>query len=141
MLVYVLLKTRNQAFSRRSCAKTGKKCIKKHDARAKLFYLSNVLCLMTFSLPSSNLDLKVPINHDDDNSDNAEAKQQLCTCIRLFLVIQFFDVYCTTTATSCSYFIYSLYIPGAKLFIFLDSIIFCYLKRTVWITGNFTLLE
>ena len=29
---------------------------------------------MTFSLPSSCLDLKVPINHDDDNSDNAEEK-------------------------------------------------------------------
>ena len=27
---------------------------------------------MTFSLPSSYLDLKVPINHDDDNSNNAK---------------------------------------------------------------------
>ena len=27
---------------------------------------------MTFSLPSSYLDLKVPINHNDDNNDNAK---------------------------------------------------------------------
>ena len=59
------------------------------------------LVFLTFSLPSASLDLKVPINHNDDNNDNAKkktigfmsrAKQQLCTCITLFLVIHFFDV-------------------------------------------------
>ena len=38
LLVYVLHKTRNQAFSRRSRAKTGKKCTKKCDARAELWF-------------------------------------------------------------------------------------------------------
>ena len=44
MLVYIPHKTRNQAFSRRSRAKTGKKCTKKRDARANLlFCLLNLL--------------------------------------------------------------------------------------------------
>ena len=44
MLVHVLHKTQNYAFSRRSRAKTGKKCTKKCDARAKLlFCLFNLL--------------------------------------------------------------------------------------------------
>ena len=44
LLVYVLHKTRNKTFSRRSRAKTGKKCTKKCDARAKLlFCLLNLL--------------------------------------------------------------------------------------------------
>ena len=38
LLVYVLHKTRNQALSRRSRAKTGKKCTKKCDVRAKLLF-------------------------------------------------------------------------------------------------------
>ena len=41
LLIYVLHKTRNLAFSRRSRAKTGKKCTKKCDARTKL-----LLCLL-----------------------------------------------------------------------------------------------
>ena len=36
-LVYVLHKTCKRAFSRRSRARTAKKCTKKRDARAKLF--------------------------------------------------------------------------------------------------------
>ena len=30
------------------------------------------LVFLTFSLPSASLDLKVPINHNDDNNDNAK---------------------------------------------------------------------
>ena len=62
LLVYVRHKTRNQAFSRRSRAKTGKKCTKKCDARAKWsFCLLNLLFFSTFSLSSASLDLNVPI--------------------------------------------------------------------------------
>ena len=47
LLVYVLHKTRNQAFSRRSRAKTGMKCTKKRDAPAfcllNLLFFSDVL--------------------------------------------------------------------------------------------------
>ena len=43
LLVYVLHKTRNLAFSRRSREKTAKKCTKKCAARAKLLF-----CLLTF---------------------------------------------------------------------------------------------
>ena len=38
LLVFVLHKTRNEAFSRPSRAKTEKKCSKKRDARAKLLF-------------------------------------------------------------------------------------------------------
>ena len=61
LLVCVLHKTRNQAFSRRSRAKTGKKCTKKRDARAKLLFCSlNQLFFFTFSLLSASVDLKLP---------------------------------------------------------------------------------
>ena len=40
MLVYVLHKTRNKAFSRRSRAMTAKKCTKKRDAGAMLLFFS-----------------------------------------------------------------------------------------------------
>ena len=61
-LVYILHETQNKAFSRRSRAKTEKKCTKKHDTRAKLlFCLLNQLFFFTFSLPSASLDLKVHI--------------------------------------------------------------------------------
>ena len=44
LLVYVFHKTQNLTFSRRSRAKTGKKCTKKRDARVKLlFCLLNLL--------------------------------------------------------------------------------------------------
>ena len=38
LLVCVLHKTRNKAFLRRGHAKTGKKCTKKRDTRAKLLF-------------------------------------------------------------------------------------------------------
>ena len=60
LFVNVRHKTRILAFSRPNRAKTVKKCTKKCDARAKLlFCLLNLL--LTFSLPSASLDLKVPI--------------------------------------------------------------------------------
>ena len=60
-LVYVLHKTWNWAFSRRSRAVTVKKCTKKRDARAELlFCLLNLLLLLTFSLLSASSDLNVP---------------------------------------------------------------------------------
>ena len=56
---------RNEAISRRSRAKTVKKCTKKCDARAKLlFWLlieSTVFFFLKFSSPSTLLDLKVHI--------------------------------------------------------------------------------
>ena len=60
LLVYVLHKPQNLAFSRRSHAKTGKKCTKKRDARAKLLFCSlNQLIFFMFTLPSAPLDLKL----------------------------------------------------------------------------------
>ena len=51
-----------KAFSRRSRAKTGKKCTKKRDVRAKLlFCLLKLLLFLNFLLPSASLDLKGPI--------------------------------------------------------------------------------
>ena len=44
LLVYVLYKRRNQAFLRRSRAKTGKKWTKKCDARAKLLFCLLIYC-------------------------------------------------------------------------------------------------
>ena len=49
-LVYVLHKTRNKAFFRRSRAKTAKKCTKKHDARAKLLFLDRLVAVASFNL-------------------------------------------------------------------------------------------
>ena len=45
LLVYVLHKTCNKAFSRRSRARTVKKCTKKRDARAKLLF-----CVINFDV-------------------------------------------------------------------------------------------
>ena len=63
LLVYVLHKPQNLAFSRRSLAKTGKKCTKERDARAKLLFclLNQWFFFFTFSLPSASLDRKLPI--------------------------------------------------------------------------------
>ena len=57
-LVYFRSKKWKQAFSRRSRAVTAKKCTKKRDARAKLFWLLNLLLFLTFSLSSPSSDLK-----------------------------------------------------------------------------------
>ena len=55
------LKREIRHFSRRSRAKTGKKCTKKRDARAKLLFAYKTFWFFfTFSLPSASLDLKVP---------------------------------------------------------------------------------
>ena len=60
-LVYVLHKTCNWIFSRRSRAVTAKKFTKKRAARAELlFCLLNLLLLLTFSLLSASSDLNVP---------------------------------------------------------------------------------
>ena len=60
-LVYVLHKTWNWIFSRRSRAVTAKKFTKKRAARAELlFCLLNLLLLLTFSLLSASSDLNVP---------------------------------------------------------------------------------
>ena len=60
-LVYVLHKTWNWIFSRRSRAVTAKKFTKKRAARAELlFCLLNRLLLLTFSLLSASSDLNVP---------------------------------------------------------------------------------
>ena len=68
LLVYVLHKTRNLAFSGRSRAKTVKKCTKKCGARAKLFILLINLLFFTFIffvfdvlVAVASLDLKDPI--------------------------------------------------------------------------------
>ena len=54
LLVYVLHKTRNQAFSRGSRAKTAKKCTKNRDARAALLFCrSKPIVFQTLSSPSS----------------------------------------------------------------------------------------
>ena len=61
MLVYVLYKKQNEAFSRGSRSKAEKKCTEKCDARRKLLLcLLNLLIFFTFSLPSASFDLKVP---------------------------------------------------------------------------------
>ena len=57
-LVYFRSKKWKQAFSRRSRAVTAKKCTKKRDARAKLFWLLNLLPFLTFSLSSPSSELK-----------------------------------------------------------------------------------
>ena len=65
LLVYVLHKTRNEAFSRRSRSKTGKEMWKKSLCTCKVVVLlikPIVFCFffLTSSLPSASLDLKVP---------------------------------------------------------------------------------
>ena len=61
LLVYVLHKTCNEAFSRRSRARTVKKCTKKRDARAKLLFLRNKpIAFLTSPLPSPASLLKLP---------------------------------------------------------------------------------
>ena len=57
---YVLHKKRNLAFSRRSRAKTAKKCSKKCDARAKLlFCFLNPLVLFEVLVAVASLDFRV----------------------------------------------------------------------------------
>ena len=58
LLVYVLYKTRNKAFPRRSRVKTVKKCTKKCDARAceVVVLLIKPIVSFTFSLPYASLD-------------------------------------------------------------------------------------
>ena len=67
--VYVLHKT--SKFSRPSRAVTAKKCIKKCNARAKLFFFGylilSMLLFLTFSLPSSLL--KRSLSSDDGNEN------------------------------------------------------------------------
>ena len=75
MLIYVLLKTRNWAFSRRRRAKTGKRYTKKASCTCKVVVLLiKPFVFLTFSLPSASLDLKVPSDDSDDgdNSDNSD---------------------------------------------------------------------
>ena len=60
-LVFVLHKTWNWIFSRRSRAVTAKKFTKKRAARAELlFCVLNLLLLLTFSVLSASSDLNVP---------------------------------------------------------------------------------
>ena len=60
LLVYVLHKTRNQAFSPRIRAKTGKKCTKKCEARAKLlFCLIKPIVFSDILVAVAQLNLKV----------------------------------------------------------------------------------
>ena len=62
-LVYVLHKTCNYAFSRRSRARTVKKCTKKRDARCKVIVLLHKpIASLTSSLPSPSSLLKLPIH-------------------------------------------------------------------------------
>ena len=64
LLIYVLHKTRNQACSRRSRAKTGREMYKKAWCTCKVVVLlKKPIVFLTFSLPSSPLDVKVPIRH------------------------------------------------------------------------------
>ena len=59
--VLVLDKTRNYAVSRRSRATKAKKCTKKRDARAKLFFRqSKPILFLPFLLPSPSSLLKLP---------------------------------------------------------------------------------
>ena len=62
LLVYVLHKTRNLAFSRRSRAKPGIKNVQTSVMHVQSCgFAHKVYCFLTFSLPSASLDLKVPI--------------------------------------------------------------------------------
>ena len=61
-IVYVLRKTRNQACSRRSRAKTGREMYKKAWCTCKVVVLLiKPIVFLTFSLPSASWDLKVRI--------------------------------------------------------------------------------
>ena len=75
LLVYVLRKAWNQAFSRRSRAVTAKKCTKKRDARAELlFCLTNPLLFLPFSLPSPSSLLKLPTYPSHKTNDESGSK-------------------------------------------------------------------
>ena len=87
LLVSVLHKTQNQAFSRYGCAKTGMKYTKKCDAHPKLlFCLLNLLCFLMFSLLSALLDLKVPIFHLGHHRQNT--RKTVNNAVKMSLVFQ-----------------------------------------------------
>ena len=61
LLVYIHLKTRNWSFSRRSRAKTAKKCTKKGDVRAKLLFCAlNPLFILDVLVAFTSLNLTDP---------------------------------------------------------------------------------
>ena len=78
LLVYVLHKTRNQACSRRSRAKTGREMYKKAWCTCKVVVLLiKPIVFLTFSLPSASLDLKVPSVFDEGERNPLSAFPQL----------------------------------------------------------------